>query len=658
MRRYSLYFILFGIVIPVLIYALVTSGPQVASQSPENVSKVMEKSKKVNRFVQDSSASSWDKVDYPANENHLSGKPFWLRGMVFDPSLNPVEKFKVILAASYLETSSALVSKSFQSREGTFELQWDSPGPFDVIIVADGYTEGVVPKAELMPDLDQTLRQRIVLVPHGRLRGRVVDEDNQPISKALVEMMVYLYQMQVPDEIFYEETDNAGMLAAYQAEAATISLNPHASTDEQGYFELTGLPQGPYPLHIRHPQYFPATRDIVVQPGKVVEDIQIVLSREGGFINVRTLDANGHPVPGQAVYLEGTPYKGETDSIGEWRSPELLPSTYKVVTKGEIPGVRSKIKRSKTVNIENRQEVQVDFILEQGVAVTGTVYKEGCLADDVKVGLMQSDQVKREDEQQKVDPLFASASVRTDSNGYFEVEGLPPGTYHLKVRDGNVLYRSHLTFDVDDTLRELKIDLGAACLKVVLKDDISGETIADAAVNMYFLSPLEEERADRDAICLYSNRPTSSKIDGTYSFGQLAFGHYILEVKSDRYGFHSESVLIDNETVDHDIRLLPAGRMIVYATDLTGVPLRHAHVLVQSLTNDNSTLASYTNVWGLFESNDLAPGEYEVIVGMADNEHDLRASPTSIRKVVQVASNTTRRLQINLEVPSDKKSIQ
>lgn len=150
----------------------------------------------------------------------------------------------------------------------------------------------------------------IVLGPAGRVRGRVTDEQGQPIAMAEVRAVQGL----VSDES-----------ARFHGPPEAIS---QVSTGNDGTFELDGVPVGPVRVWAGSTSSFWSSSDVIeVNAGAIASGVELVVRPipPEHVIDVAVVDPDGKPVAGAEVrYMRrGGRSPGEglgvADSSGRWR---------------------------------------------------------------------------------------------------------------------------------------------------------------------------------------------------------------------------------------------------------------------------------------------------------------------------------------------------
>ncbi len=170
--------------------------------------------------------------------------------------------------------------------------------------------------AKVAPALDETQgtpELRLVLGPGRAARGRIVDESGEPVGGAQVELL----------------RNRASMLAGDNSPDDGLYL---ATADEEGHFEILGLPEGWFDLRARRQGFLPHELEAVEVAGEV--DFGMLVLSRGEPLKGRVTGPDGQPVEGLSVRVAELPFN--------LRSRVLAPPTGLTDAEGrfELTGVR------------------------------------------------------------------------------------------------------------------------------------------------------------------------------------------------------------------------------------------------------------------------------------------------------------------------------
>ncbi len=567
---------------------------------------------------------------------------FWLRGVVVTPEQQPVESFEVAVFSQYGPTIPPEDTQAFHSVLGEFELEWTKAGPVDVVVKARGFMEGVLPQVTLANQQENAQRHEVILIPASGIEGIVVNEAGQPVAGAMVELGRYVYSVNVSAP---ESPLNPEARQAIDTYIKQSNPNPWQETDADGRFALTDLPYGSYPLHVSHADYFPTTEQVSLRPGDSRQGLRLVLSKRGGALVVHVQNVQGLPLPQQAVGIEGSgqQIQGQTDARGLFRADNLSPGTYRVMLQlPDASTAQAAAIRWTEVNIAAGTESTATLVLESGVTVTGEVVQGGQPLIGAHVIVTQVSRGEGQEVAKTEPSTYASSGTQTDEHGRFELTDLPGGTYQLTLMHGEDSAQLSFALSPSDQQRFFRIQLGSAQLSGLVKDGISGKPIEGATIRPFLTQPLEDQEETDDVFHASIEHEVITDAAGRYQLSQLTFGRYVLEAQAFSYGKVRQSVELTGGIVSQDITLMPAGQLIVIVTDAQRIPLPGVAVSVTSQRDPENGVLATTDLQGIVQLADLAPGPYEVIVSSASEVSSQN------RTVVTITSEAVERLATTL----------
>lgn len=257
-----------------------------------------------------------------------------IRGRVVDAKTGrPIPAFTVLW-----ESGEGSTSESFESSEGTFELEVEKGGTLGAS--ADGYVTrtGIAQNEESAPLV-------VSLVEGRRVRGRVTDEQRQPV---------------------------AGVTVSQENSYRTERREP-PMTDAGGTYEIVGLP-------------FDAGTDLTFQKEGFVSSVQrvargdgdatlnVALSR-GVIVTGKVLGAGGAGVPGAQVTAtsagHGAQYaSAQTDSSGAFRFEALARTRYDFEVSRTEEGLTASVH---DVDVEKVRDVQLRLEAKASATISGRI---------------------------------------------------------------------------------------------------------------------------------------------------------------------------------------------------------------------------------------------------------------------------------------------
>jgi protocatechuate 3,4-dioxygenase beta subunit len=448
--------------------------------------------------------------------------------------------------------------------------------------------------------------------PFGEIWGTVKDAENgEPVVSALV-------FVHVPSE------DAAIAVGGY----AIISDR----TDEQGRYELPDVPVGPYQVQARHKDYEPQSQPAEVHPGLISLcnfEMSPRPSADPGAIAGQVTDADtGEPIAGAVVQVDGiyTFAAVLTDANGEYTFGGVPPGdqVVRVWKEGYRPACQE-------VTVVSGETSQADFALEPFTppppgAIAGTVTDALTGAPILGARVWHW-------------PLMNTAPigsytgfVDTDANGEYEIPGLKPGYYGLRVAAAghyDQWRKTEVLSDqvaVEDFALAPVVDPGAIAGRV--RDAETSAPIAGAVVYYHRREDCPnlawQEWADQSLPHVTTNE------NGDYGIPNLQPGEYALLVRAEGYWpVGSKAVVVSGETTQADFALPPfvlpePGTIVGRVTNAeTSEPLAGAAVYYVPIRTVSPTGAepgsSAPSLWpphawtdenGLYMIEDLPPGDY------------------------------------------------
>jgi carboxypeptidase family protein len=356
---------------------------------------------------------------------------------------------------------------------------------------------------------------------------------------------------------------------------------PTATTNDLGEFRFGGLAAGAYAVGIRPGLTGAGTeikppddQTVNVSFGAEVTGIDLSINEPSelprliterkpadpavtGSIRGRVATARGAPIAGavvQAYGPEGFMPAVESDALGRYVFDRLPPGDYRVLAfkRGYItPGpeqAQNATERLLTTNTSGRDRIvpvrrgqtvdSVDLILGRGASIAGTIVDEfGEPMQGVAVNALELRAMGG-----RTRALRASSqgtSGRTDDRGRYRLFGLQPGTYVVQAVAGDVLSATigyvplfYPGTPAIDSATPTKLDIDAAAAGI----DLTLLTQPTRRVRGTLFDPAGKPIAVTMTLTASSQggiqtepERSSSNVDGTFVFNNIAPGNYIVQ---------------------------------------------------------------------------------------------------------------------------------
>ena len=291
-----------------------------------------------------------------------------------------VTRAMVMLASQ--DTGALLAEQTDDS--GRYQFTDLRPGRYTVRVIKPGFisfsygqTHPRQPALPIRIDVGQQLRNVDIALPRGSvIAGLVVDEDGEPMPRANVQALRYLYRQ-----------------GQRQIESAGTD-----QTDDRGQFRVFDLEPGDYFISVT----LPRRRFRFAGSAQAGQDARAGRGGRGG---------------------RGRPVVAAEDSVDDRETVGFAPTYY--------PGV-TMLREATSLTVGLSQEVSgVNFAaqLVRMARVGGMVFgPDGAPARGAQVFLSSADLMGR--------TPGTSLSGRVDRDGSFDVRGVPPGSYTVQARSG------------------------------------------------------------------------------------------------------------------------------------------------------------------------------------------------------------------------------
>lgn len=495
-------------------------------------------------------------VECPAQEVELIlDATTAVRGTVLDPGGAPVAA--AAISADYQGVSGDRWSRFAKTdAQGNFELSPLEAGRMEVKVQADGFLPASqwidVQPGKAFEGLTFRLREGSIL------EGFVLDPDGQPIYRAFVrcaqngascgyemtdelgrfrlgslapgpaEIRVFLSNvLRAEEQVHLEEGINhlqVDISPGYAVQGrvvqgdgspvagATIrAAGDRASSQADGRFQLTSVPNGTHRLYVQKGNAVSAEYDVVVD-GMPVEGLKIVL-KGSSRITGRVLGLE----PAALAQVRVMAWRGrqgwrmaELDFDGRYVIEAVEPGNWTVEAREPSSDRRT---RSRVEIVPGVPETLLDLEFFPGAPFNAQILVDNTPEAGAHVELWPLDSSQA---LPGLDGIVRHRS-RTDYNGTVRVDGLEDGRYLLQIRgQGDVLHRQEVRVPVED----LVIRLSTA--------SFSGRVVDETGQGIESVSLVLEPAAV--SLARPANPSTSTDSSGAFAFQRLVTGSYTLWV--------------------------------------------------------------------------------------------------------------------------------
>lgn len=468
------------------------------------------------------------------------------------------------------------------------------------------------------------------LLPGLQLSGRVLaGAEGEPVAGARVAAR--------PARTAFD------LLGAWTREAGT---GPETRSAEDGTFTLDGLGPGLWEVTAEAEGFAPARSEVLdLLPGAPPAPLLLRLGR-GGALRILVQDEEGRPRAGDAVSVFGLENResraGQTGEDGALLFENLPPGRYTVTCfqtgtsgfegflSGELAGMATD---SAFVEVAEGERAEVLLGgLRPRTLLRGFVTRGGQPAPGLTAMLTSG-------------AAFLSAS--TDQDGYYEIDGVPEGTWLLSVGEVNLGGGSAWTTTVElrgEAVRDLDVELPAHGLRVRVLDAVTGDPLSGMPVLVR--PPGNVQGAG------YRN----TGADGVAEFPYLEAGTWVVTAGPGALPLLGSQGDWSTETLhglhlgpessgftEVELRLRPPAQLEVRVLDLQGRPLSGAGVFYLDAEGQPVSLVALqaTDADGRLLLEHLPPGPGEVLAR--------HPAAGEARRKVELAPGATAEVELRLD---------
>ncbi|MGM7702003.1 carboxypeptidase regulatory-like domain-containing protein [Pseudalkalibacillus sp. Hm43] len=466
-----------------------------------------------------------------------------------------------------LDTAGNVVATTTTNAAGNYSFPSVTPGQYTLSVTATNFqsaTQGVTVTA------NDASTVNFVLQPNpGTVQGQVTDQNGNPISSALVEVV---------------------NLAGLVIDTTT--------TNASGDYIIDDLAPGDYKLRVSKAAFTTEVLGFNLSAGET-EVLNVSLRPNPGTLTGTVTDAaSGNPIQNATVQVTNglgvTVATTMTDASGDYTVPRLAPGSYTVTFIAEGYGSQSigaKIRSAETTTLN------VELVKLVG-AISGTVTdNSGNTLSGATVEIFLNN--------------ILVASTTTDSNGTYVINNLIPGAYTVSVSKENF---------GTETVGASVVENQTSIANVSLTPDpgtltgtvltTTGDPIEGAVLTV------KDSRTGANITQVLTNN------QGIYTATGLAPGTYIITAQAEDFQSQQKgATILSNQTTTANFTLEanPASVTGTIINASTGLPITGVVIEVKVVDfNGNVVTTTFTDLNGQYEVNNLMPATYGIQASAPD----------------------------------------
>jgi subtilase family serine protease len=363
-------------------------------------------------------------------------------------------------------------------------------------------------------------------------------------------------------------------------------------TDEDGYYEVKGLPGGVYSVKVRADAYVPSGKEEVnLNEGGNVNGIDIQLEQGAGVIGRVTDGAN--PISGASVFFQGDEdsQAAITEEDGSFSINSLASGVYYVLT-----SANGYCMTQQMIKVPHNGVLRgLNITLHRGAKVSGVV-----TGKDASTPVAEA----------LVEVHRANGTVGTtitDSEGSYEFGVVPLGSYSITVKHAELCFVPR-QIEIQN-YSDITADFTAASSSITGKVTSAGT--GSPVGNAKITAILKDQEETYNQLVIQ----TETDASGLYAFDSLVPGDYLVVVSADGFGRQLKDASIDTSfQLNFD---LPASLTLTgtvsnsEANPLPSVTLRIIHTDWEE--NDPGIITD-TDESGTYSASGITAGDYLVVV--------------------------------------------
>ncbi|MCD4657984.1 MAG: carboxypeptidase regulatory-like domain-containing protein [Planctomycetes bacterium] len=483
-----------------------------------------------------------------------------IHGFVKDEEGNPVTKFK---ASCFLDSDElnqnavdkiAAQFKSFENELGEFMFYNLSENKYAIEIVSDAYAQTI--EEQIQVEKGKTTEVEIIVASGITLAGIVLEQEtDKPIANAKVS---------IADTIKIKSGDQSFDFPYIESKELTTV------TDSEGKFTISGLPKKTVHVWISHEDY-PQVKTSVNFVGEIKSEYKFYMVGSSSTVFGKVYDENETPVEGRTVLIQltGTQVRktAKTDKNGEYRIEKIAPGSYLIILLSEA----NSVEELASFSINMGEQLEINFGIEKGITVSGTVSKNGEPIKTRNVTFTYQDS------------STALKITATSDEGKYKVILSKPGKYTVLIQGYDMKFgalTSRFEIEVPDVTEHVE-DFE------ILENSVTGMVLSEAdnkpmhrsAVIIESMSSSNSQNSVHDIARTYCGN-TATNEAGEFKLVEVSAGKYRITISAEGFATKIiENVVISGNGTKNDlgrIFLKQETKITGFVTDDSAAPVPYA----------------------------------------------------------------------------------